>query len=122
MDATVQPLERAHDLLTETKDHAVAAKRDQADFARLAGLEAHGGPSGDIEAHATGLFAVKAQAGIGLVEVIVRADLDGTVASIGDFEDNLGGIGIEKDFAGLGDDFAWDHGCLTRLGARSHSA
>ena len=50
-------------------------------FARL---EAHGRPGRNIEAFAVGLRAVKFQRGIGLDEMIMAADLNRTVAQIGD--------------------------------------
>src|SRR5687768_15419287 len=61
-------------LAAKAVDHAFARQRHQLHVAGLAGLEAHGGAGGDIEPHAAGLLAVEFQRGIGLVEMVVRAD------------------------------------------------
>src|SRR2546423_14419764 len=65
---------------------------------RIAWLEAHGRSGGNIEAHAVGCGAVELQGGIGFDEVIMAADLDGSVAEIGDGERDDGAAIIERDF------------------------
>ncbi len=72
--------QRAHDLLAEAEDAPVAADRNEAHFARLARLEADRRARGNVETHAPGRGAVEAQGRIGFEEVVVRPDLDGTVA------------------------------------------
>ena len=69
------------------KTRAVAGERHQLHVARLAGLEAHGGAGGDVEAHGRAALArSNVQGGVGLGEMIVRADLDRPVAGVGDRE------------------------------------
>mmetsp|Transcript_95716 Transcript_95716/g.270348 ORF Transcript_95716/g.270348 Transcript_95716/m.270348 type:complete len:212 (-) Transcript_95716:274-909(-) len=53
---------------------------------RVARLEAHGGARGDVEAEAVGLRTVELQRLVRLDKVVVRADLDGPVASVCDPE------------------------------------
>src|SRR5690606_5383977 len=100
----------AHDLLVEAEHQPVAAIGDQSHRPRLAGFEPHGAAGGDVQAHAAGLLAIEAERGVGLVEVIVRADLDRPVAGIGHFEGDGRLAGIELDLAVPGDDFAGYHG------------
>src|SRR4029077_13229336 len=73
-----------HHLATETVDGTLARERHEPYLARLPRLEPHRRAGGDIEPHAARLFAVKFQRRIGLEEMIVRADLDRTIAGIGD--------------------------------------
>ena len=61
-----------------------SGERDESDLAGLAGLEAHGGAGGDVEAQAAGLLAVEFEGAVGLGEMVVRADLDRSVAGVGD--------------------------------------
>src|SRR5438132_1059447 len=91
---------------TKTVDHAFAGECDQLHVAGLAGLEAHRGAGGDIEAHAAGFFAVEFQRRIGLEEMVVRADLDRAVAAIGDRQRRGLAAGIEFDLAVLDEEFA----------------
>src|SRR5437868_14347218 len=76
----------AHDVAAEAVDRALAGERDELHIAGLAGLEADGGAGGDVEAHAARFLAVEFQRGIGLEEMVVRADLDRAVAGVGDRE------------------------------------
>ena len=89
-------------------------ERHQRDLPLLAGLEADGRAGGDVEAHALGLLAVEGEGAVGLVEVIVRADLDRPVAGVGDFDEDGLGAGIQLDLAVGGEDFSGDH-CLVSL-------
>jgi hypothetical protein len=41
--------------------------------------------------------------------MVVRADLDGSVAGVGDGEGDGGAAGVELDVAGGGEEFAGDH-------------
>src|SRR5437868_13968386 len=81
----------------KTVDDAFAGERDELHVAGLAGFEANGGAGGDIEAHAAGLFAVEFQRGVGFEEMIVRADLDRTVAGVGDVKRHRLAASIEFD-------------------------
>src|SRR5882757_10977297 len=96
----------------ETIDHALSRQSDELHVAGLARLETHRGPGGDVEAHAAGPFAVELQGGVGFEEMVVRADLDRTVAGIGDGERHLLAAGIEFDLAVLDEEFAGDHVAL----------
>lgn len=58
-------------------DDARAGDRAERDGLDVAGLEAHGGARGDVEAHAVRAPAVEAQRRVRLDEVVVRADLRG---------------------------------------------
>src|SRR5262249_32426931 len=55
-----------HDVATEAIDGLLAGERDELHVAGLAGLEAHCGAGGDVEAHAAGFLAVKFQRRVGL--------------------------------------------------------
>ncbi len=63
----------------------------------VAGLEAHGGARGNIQAHAEGLRAVEAQLAVGLEEMEMRADLDGPVAGVGDVEFDDAAVRVGDD-------------------------
>ena len=65
--------------------------------------------SGDIEAHATSIFAIELQRRVGLEEVVMRADLDRTVAGIGDGDLHRLAASIELDLAALDEELARDH-------------
>ena len=91
-------------------DDTVAAEGHEPDLARLAGLEAHRRAGGDVEAHAARGRAVEAQRGVGLVEMVVRADLDRPVAGVGDLEAQRAAARVELDVPGREDVFARLHG------------
>ena len=93
----------------EAEDAAGAGVGDEADVAGLPGLEAHGGAGGDVEAAAAGGGAVEGERGVGLGEVVVRADLDRAVAGVGDDERDRLAAGVEGDLARGGEDLAGDH-------------
>jgi len=69
--------------------------------AGLAGLEADGGAGGNVEAHAAGLFAIEFQRRVGLEEMVVRADLDRAVTSVGHRKCHRLAAGVEFDLAVL---------------------
>src|SRR6266480_1386510 len=99
----------AHHVAAKTVDDAFPGERDELHVAGLAGLEADGGAGGDVEAHAAGFPALEFQRRVGFEEMVVRADLDRTVAGIGDRERHGLAAGIEFDFAVLDEEFAGDH-------------
>src|SRR5262249_57158864 len=101
--------ELAHHILPESIDRALAGERDQRDLAALARLEAHRGAGGDVEPHAARFFPIEFQGRIGLVEMIMRADLDRPVAGICDRERDSLATGIELDLAVLDEHLARDH-------------
>src|SRR5258707_11478637 len=92
-------------LAAETIDHALTRECHEMHVAGLAGLETHRGAGGDVEAHAAGLFAVELQRRVGLEEMVVRADLDRTVAGVGDRQRHRLATGVEFDFAVLDKQF-----------------
>src|SRR6516162_10109113 len=98
-----------HHLAAETVDGALARERHELNLARLSGLEPHRRAGGDIEPHAARFFAVEFQRRIGLEEMIVRADLDRTIAGIGDRQRHGLAARIELDLAVLDKAFAGDH-------------
>jgi hypothetical protein len=58
---------------------------------------------------AAGGGAVELEGGVGFEEVVVGADLDGSVAGVGDGEGGAGEADVELDVAFGGEDFARDH-------------
>src|SRR5207244_6258254 len=87
----------------------VTGERDKLDRACLSRFEAHGGPCGDVETKPVGRALFELERFVDLVEVIVRADLHGTVAGVGDFERHRGAAGIELDVAFGNLHFAGNH-------------
>lgn len=93
----------AHDARGEAVaalDDAVAGDLDEGDGLGVAGLEAHRGAGGDVEAEAVGGDAVERELRVGLDEVVVRADLDGPVALARDPEPDAPPALVQLD--GLG--------------------
>src|SRR3954451_7341137 len=72
-----------HHVAAEAVDDALAGERHELHVARLPGLEPSRGPRRDVEPHAACAPPVELQRRIGLEEMIVRADLDRPIASIG---------------------------------------
>ncbi len=75
-------LKRAHHIASEAIDLALACERHERHLAGGSGLEAHRRSRRNVEAHATRLFPARSEGGIGLVEMIVAADLDRPVAGL----------------------------------------
>ena len=75
-----------HHLLAEAVDFAFACDGDEAHGSALAGLEANGGASRDVQPVAFRLRSLELERRIGLEEMIVRADLDRPIAGIGYIE------------------------------------
>src|SRR5580658_7500156 len=99
--------------MPEAVDRAAAAKRDELDLARLAGLEAHRGSGGDVEPHAARFLAVEFQRRIGFEKMIVRADLNRPVAAVGDRDRHAPAALVELDLAVFDKEFAGYHLRLT---------
>src|SRR5882757_11394312 len=99
----------AHHVATKAVDDALACERDELHVAGLARLEAHRGAGGDVEPHAAGASAIEFQRRIGFEEMIVRADLDRTVAGIRHRQRHRLATGVELDLAVLDEEFAGDH-------------
>src|SRR5258706_5122372 len=98
-----------HHVAAETIDRSLARERDQGNLARLSRLKPHRGAGGDVEAHAAGLLALELQGRIGLEEMVVRADLDRSVAAVGDGDLRRLAPRIELNLAVLDEHFAGGH-------------
>jgi hypothetical protein len=91
IDRTLAPasdIERAFDETIETVDHTSAPKFGKNHFFFLAGLEADGCAGGDIQAHTVREGAFKCESAVRFEEVIVAANLDGTVTRVLDEQSN----------------------------------
>src|SRR3954451_14314770 len=82
--------------------------------ALLSRLEAHRCAGCDVQTIAARLLTVEHKRGVGLVEVIVRADLNGTITGVGNLDCERLTPGVELDVAGLCLNLTWDH-CWLRL-------
>src|SRR5690606_29216279 len=79
-------IEGTSGLPAQSGHHPGSGERHERHLDGDAGLEAHGGPGGDVEPFAPGRRTVEVQAGIGLGEVVVGTDLDGAVGGVEDGE------------------------------------
>src|SRR3974390_895351 len=104
-----------HHLAAEAVDRALARERHELHLASLPGLEPHRRAGGDIEPHAARFFAVEFQRRIGLEEMVVRADLDRTIAGIGHRQRHGLAARIEVDLSVLDEAFAGDHSASSVL-------
>ena len=75
----------------------------------LSGLEAHGGAGRDVQTKTVGRRPIEGERFVGLVEVVVRADLDRPVAGVGHFDADRAAAGVQLDLAGGGLDLSWNH-------------
>jgi hypothetical protein len=81
---TIRASQLAVDPAVEADDAARPGIGDEPDLAALPRLEAGGGAGRNVEPETARLLAVKGECRVGAVEMIVRADLDRSVAGIGD--------------------------------------
>jgi len=95
-------LKRAIDLALEADDAAGAGIGDEPHLAALARLEPGSGAGRDVEAKAARLLAVELQRRVGLVEMVVRADLDRPVAGVGDGQGHGRSPGVQLDINSIG--------------------
>src|SRR5207245_8993302 len=93
----------------QPRDHAPPGEGDEADFPRHAGLEAHPGPCGDVEAEPLRRRTVERQRRIHVGEVEVRAHLHRPVAGVLDHEAAPLPAGVELDQAVRNDHLTGDH-------------
>jgi hypothetical protein len=112
--SSLQPFslfQRAIDFSIESVNFAGAGEGDEFDAFGVAGFKTHGGAGGNVEAEAARGGAVKGQGLVDFEKMEVRADLDGPVAGIGDFEllGRQAGVGVEPLGVGCGDDLARNH-------------
>jgi hypothetical protein len=109
----------AVDPAVEADHTALTGISDEPHLAALPRLEARRSPGWDVEAKTARLLAVKGECRIGLVEMIMRADLDRAIAGVGDNQGHSRAAGVDLDLTGRGDDFSRDHRVLPVI-ARSH--
>src|SRR5579875_484364 len=106
-------LQLSHDFRAKAINHAVAAQRNQTDFAGLAGFETDGGAGRDIKPHAARREPIELQGGVGFRKMIMAADLNGPIPRIRNHQCEPRQPGVELDVAGKSENFAGDH----RIGA-----
>ena len=94
------PRQCSHDRLVEAVNQASARVGDQPNFTGLARLEAHGRSRRNIQAIAKSSLSIEGESRVGLREMIMTADLDRSVARIGNFERNRGSVLVQDDLAG----------------------
>jgi hypothetical protein len=94
-------------------DSSLAAKRDEVHFLFFAGFEADGRSGGDIEAHAARGGAVEFESGVHFEKMIVTADLNGTVASVANYQGTYRPAGVQFNFRTIEQE-------LTRMHALSY--
>ncbi len=75
-------IERTVDLIVQAVNKTRSGKGDELDFANVAGLEAHGGPGGNIEAKALGRCAVEIEGIVDFVKMEMAADLNRPISCI----------------------------------------
>jgi len=85
-------------------DHLAAANLNEGDRLGIARLKAHGRAGGDVETVAIGFAAVKLELRVHLDEVVVRADLNGAVASARDAQADARAVLVHDNAALNGDD------------------
>jgi hypothetical protein len=95
---------------------ALAGVVHQFDGALLAGLEAHGGAGGDVQAHAARGLAVEAQRAVGFAEVVVRADLDRAVTGVLHHQGQGAAPRVQRVFTLVDQKFSRNHGTLRGAG------
>src|SRR5690606_29802044 len=101
----------------------MARVRDERDAARLPGLEAHGRAGGNVQTKPARGFAIERQRVVDLVEVVVRADLNRTIAGIRDYEHDFRAAGVQLDLAVVDEEFSGNHRGLIEWGcARSRAS
>ena len=86
-------------------------ERDEVDVGDDPRLEAHGGAGRDVEAMAVCRRPIEGERRVGLGEVVVRADLDGTVARVLDPHRQHRTAGVDLDRVVGPGDLAGDHAC-----------
>ena len=87
---------------------SLASELDQRYGTLLSRLEAHSGARGDVETIAARSLTVERERAVGLVEMVVRADLNRPIAGVGHFQRERLAPRVELDLTGLGSYFAWN--------------
>src|ERR1051326_7559234 len=88
---------------------AIPGIRHELHDPRLTWLEAYGCSGRDTQAEASCLFPIEAERVVGLVEVIMRADLDRPVSSVGDLEGDGRSAGVQLDVARARENLTGNH-------------
>ena len=107
-------IERARHRAAQAGDDPAADERYERDVERDPGLEAHRRPGGDVESETARRRPVEGERRVGLGEVIVRTDLDRTVAGVLDAERDHVSTDVDLDRLVGSDDLAGDEVAVTR--------
>src|SRR5262249_10037528 len=98
-----------HDRLVEAINHARPDIRDQTDVAGLSRLEAHGRARRNVQAVAKRSPSIEGERRVGLGEMIMTADLDRSVARVGNAKRYRCPILVQDDLAGCWKNLARYH-------------
>src|SRR6266853_2836025 len=109
MVVAIDLTQAAVDLAVEADDPALAGIGDKPHLAALSGLEPGRSPGRDVEPVAACLLAIEVERRVGLVEMIMRADLYRAVACVGDGQGHRRAANVDLDLARCGEEFTWDH-------------
>jgi hypothetical protein len=90
----------SHDSLVEAINQARAPVGDQPHFTGLARLEAHSRSCRNVQAIPESGLSIKGESRVNFSEMIMTADLDWSVACIGDFHRDGNSVLVEDNFAG----------------------
>src|SRR5437879_4853104 len=101
--------EPAVDLAVEADDATLAGISDKPHLATLSGLKPRRGPGRDIEPIAARLLAIEGECLVGLVEVVMRTDLDRAIAGVGNRHGHCRAAGVDLDLASCGEELSRDH-------------
>ena len=93
------------------KDPAQAGKGDQSHLLFLSRLKSHAGAGGNIQTHASRLFAIESQRAIHFGEVVVTSNLNGPVAGMAHEKGNLVTPLVGDDRIRCKQVFAGNHKC-----------
>src|SRR5262249_36516189 len=110
-------IQGAGNLTAKALCDASASVGDEADLSALTRFETNRRARRNIEALTAGRLAFEGERGIDLVEMVVRADLDGPVAAVGDNEGDRRTAGIDLDLVGCWHDLSGYHGAAQRIGS-----
>ena len=104
------PRQCAHDRLVEAVNQATAGERDQPNFTGQTGLETHSRSSRNVQAMSKSSLPVEGESRVAFSKMIVAADLDRSVACIGNRKRNICPILVQNDLAGSWKNLAGYHG------------
>src|SRR5579864_7824856 len=104
-DRSSSPSERPVNAAVEADDPPLAGIGDKPHLAGLTRLEPGRGARGNVEPETPRLIAVEGKRRVGLVEMIMRADLDRPVTGIGHAESHGHPPRVQLDIASGDEDF-----------------